>query len=385
MRARTRLAGAAVVVAAAVAGSLAGPAAAADTGRHEATQKALDGAVRDGVPGVTAHAVDKDGAWRGTSGVGDLRTKTPRGAHDRFRVGSITKSFVATVLLQLQGEGKIDLDDPVGKWLPGVVQGHGHDGDKITVRQLLNHTSGVYDYTDDPDFTAKVFETKGFLKHRYDTWAPGQQVKLAMRHKPYFAPGQGWKYSNTNYLLAGMVIKKVTGHDYGDEIERRVIKPLGLRATSVPSTDSTVPQPSSRAYSKLSEGAQGRTYDVTELNPTIAGPAGGMISDAADLNRFYAALLGGRLLPKEQLAEMKTTVPMGEDSPNASYGLGLMKNKLPCDGGAPVWGHGGGIHGSTSQAVTTGDGRHSLAFNYNGDWTDEDSVDAIVTAEYCGK
>ncbi|MFD9332409.1 serine hydrolase domain-containing protein [Streptomyces sp. NPDC060065] len=349
-------------------------------GDHSATRTAMDAAVKDGVPGVTATVKDKNGTWSATSGVGNLKTNEPRSTADRYRVGSITKTFVSTVLLQLEAEGRLSLDDKVEKWLPGVVRGNGHDGRGITIRQLLNHTSGIYNYTADEGFGRTYFLKDGFLKHRYDTATPAQLVAIAMTHKPDFTPGTSWNYSNTNYVLAGMVIKQVTGNSFASEITHRIIKPLGLHATLVPGTYPKVPQPSSRAYGKLAETTTGPTYDVTELNPSLASAAGEMISDSSDLNRFYTALLRGRLLPPEQLKEMKTTIKVDE-IPNAGYGLGLIDRELSC--GVHVWGHGGGIHGSTSEAVTTADGRHSLSFNFNGDWSGDS--EAVVEAEFCGK
>ncbi|MEU6989574.1 serine hydrolase domain-containing protein [Streptomyces sp. NPDC046465] len=332
------------------------------------------------MPGVTGEASDTYGKWKGTSGLGDLERGTPRGDNDRFRVASITKTFVATVLLQLEAEGRIDLDDTVGTWLPGVVEGNGHDGDRITVRQILNHSSGIFDVSADPEFRRTVF-TEEFLRHRYETWTPERQVQIAMRHEPVFAPGTSWRYSNTNYVVAGMVIKKVTGNEYGDEIRQRIIEPLGLKSTSAPVTDPTLPGPHSRAYSKLHGKPQDRTYDLTELNPSLAGSAGGMISDAADLNRFYTALLRGKLLPAKQLAEMKEGVPTGEGTPPGSrYGLGLERRKLPC--GKVLWGHDGNMHGSSTFAVSTPDGRHALAYNFNGDWAGDHAP--VLTAEFCG-
>ncbi|MDN3022869.1 serine hydrolase domain-containing protein [Streptomyces sp. S.PB5] len=362
--------------------ALAGPAFAAAPARggHDATRKAIEAAVKDGVPGVTAEARTGHRVWSATAGVGNLGTGKPRSAHDRYRVGSITKTFVSTVVLQLEAEGRLSLDDTVEKWLPGVVRGNGHDGGAITLRALLNHTSGIFNYTADAEFRRTYFEKDGFFEHRYDTKSAQDLVDIAMSHKPDFAPGTSWKYSNTNYVLAGMVIEKATGRPYGDEIRERVIRPLHLDATSVPGTRATVPRPSSRAYSKLAETITGPTYDVTEMNPSAASSAGGMISDNADLNRFYSALLKGRLLPPEQLAEMRTTVTDAAH-PNAGYGLGLMELKLSC--GVGVWGHDGGIHGSSSVAVTTADGRHSLSFNFNGDWSGD--ALAVVEAEFCGK
>ncbi|MFI8822486.1 serine hydrolase domain-containing protein [Streptomyces sp. NPDC053431] len=338
---------------------------------HAATQQALDAAVAAGVPGAVAQARDGKARWVGTAG--------ERKGVDRFRVGSITKTFTATVLLQLQAEGRLDLDDPVEKWLPGVVRGHGHDGRKITVRQLLNHTSGIYSYTEDPAFQEKVFGP-GFLQHRYDTWTPKQLVAVAMAHEPDFAPGTAWNYSNTNFVLAGMVVERVTGRPYGTAVENRIIKPLKLRATSVPGTDSRMPRPNSPAYSKLSRETGGPTYEVGALNPSIAGAAGEMVSDANDLQTFYRALLKGRLLPAAEMKEMTDTVQISPELPGVGYGLGLMRQKLSC--GKEVWGHGGGIHGSHSEAQATRDGEHSLAANFNADWTGD--TQQVIEAEFCG-
>lgn len=365
-----------------LAATLAGPAMATPPrgGGHSATRTAMDAAVKDGVPGVTATATDGHGSWSATLGVGDLRTGKPRSTADHYRVGSITKTFVSTVVLQLEAEGRLSLDDKVAKWLPGVVTGHGNDGSRITIRRLLNHTSGIFDYVGDEGFQRTYFLKDGFYKHRYDTSTPEQLVAIAMSHEPDFAPGASWHYSNTNYVLASMVIQKVTGHSYAAEIDRRIIGPLGLRSTLVPGTSPEVPRPSSRAYGKLAETTTGPTYDVTELNPSLAGASGAMISDSSDLNRFYRALLRGKLLPNKQLKEMKTTVKAAE-IPNADYGLGLIDRELSC--GVHVWGHAGGIHGSTSEAVTTADGRHSLSFNFNGDWSGDS--DAVIEAEFCGR
>ncbi|MFE2420995.1 serine hydrolase domain-containing protein [Streptomyces hokutonensis] len=361
--------------------AVAGPAMAAPAGGdHAATRQAIQAAVQDGVPGVTATVRDGRTTWSATAGVGNLRTGKPRSADDRYRVGSITKAFVSTVLLQLEAEGRLSLDDTVEKWLPGVVRDNGNDGAHLTVRQLLNHTSGIFNYTEDDDFGRAYFTKDGFFQHRYDTKTPADLVAIAMSHKPDFAPGTSWHYSNTNYVLAGMVIQKVTGHSYATEIRDRVINPLHLRATSLPGTKVTVPGPSSRAYSKLAEDTTGPTYDVTKLNPSIASSAGEMISSSADLDRFYGALLTGKLLPAKQLKEMQTTVPAG-DSPTTRYGLGISDIKLPC--GVHLWGHDGGIHGSSSVVVATADGRHSLAFNFNGDWSGD--AGAVVVGEFCGK
>ncbi|MFH9004794.1 serine hydrolase domain-containing protein [Streptomyces afghaniensis] len=375
-RARTILTAATAV---ALSAALAGPAAAAPpTDGHDATRQAVRAAVADGVPGVTVRVQRGHGTWAATAGVGNLDTGKPRSTRDHYRVASITKTFVATVVLQLEAEGRLSLDDTVDTWLPGVVRGHGHDGREITLRQLLNHTSGIFDYLEDPGFQRTYMTADGFMKHRFDETDPEELLAFALANEPYFAPGTSFEYSNTNYLLAARVIEKATGNGYGEEIDRRIIAPLHLTSTSVPTTRVTLPRPSSRAYSKLAETDTGPTYDVTELNARLAYGSGQLVSSSADLNRFYSALLRGRLLPPEQLKEMKTTVPSSRET--SRYGLGLVDRKLSC--GVHVWGHDGGIFGSNSDAATTEDGRHSLAVNFNGDWSG--STDAVIEAEFCG-
>ncbi|MFJ8711974.1 serine hydrolase domain-containing protein [Streptomyces violaceus] len=379
-RIRTTLTAATAV---ALTAALAAPALAAAPGKtpggHDATRQAVRAVVAGGVPGVTVTVRRGHGTWAATAGVGNLETGKPRSTADHYRVASISKTFVATVVLQLEAEGKLSLDDTVEKWLPGLVRGNGHDGRRITLRRLLNHTSGIFDYLRDPGFQQTYMTADGFMKHRFDQASPEELLAIAMANKPYFTPGTSFAYSNTNYILAARVIEKATGSDdYGDEIHRRIIAPLHLASTSVP-TRVTLPRPGSRAYSKLAKTATGPTYDVTELNPRLAYGSGQMVSSSADLNRFYSALLRGRLLPPEQLKEMKTTVPSSRDT--SRYGLGLVDRKLSC--GVHVWGHDGGITGSRSDVVTTEDGRHSLAVNLNGDWSG--STGGIIEAEFCGK
>ncbi|MDN3028487.1 serine hydrolase domain-containing protein [Streptomyces sp. S.PB5] len=361
-----------------------GPARAAqDTtgaGGHEATRLALEAAVTAGVPGVTAEARDAGGVWKSAVGVGNLQTGEPRGKNDRFRVGSITNTFVATVLLQMEAEKKIDLDDSVERYLPGVVTGNGNDGNAITVRELLNHTSGLYDYLADVTYYETYVLGDGFLKHRYDTLTPGQRLKVAFSHPPLFQAGARHSFSHTNDILAALIVEKVAGTPYEKEVRKRIIKPLGLKATSNPGTGTTVPQPSSRGYSKLFFATQpDRIDDVTELNASQIWGDGDIISSAGDLNRFYKALMGGKLLPAQQLAEMKTTV-VNPDLPISSYGLGVERISLGC--GTDIWYHDGGTVGWLTLAAFTEDGSHLLTFNYNGDWEFSQLLPTL-TAEFC--
>jgi D-alanyl-D-alanine carboxypeptidase len=346
---------------------------------HRRTERAMAETVANGAPGVTAQVRDHAGSWRAAVGVGDLRTGRPRGADDRYRIGSVTKTFVATVLLALEAEGRIDLDDTVEQWLPGLVRGGGHDGRRITVRRLLNHTSGVRDYTTDRAFRRWHFQDPGFFAHRFDTLAPRTLVRTALGGPPAFAPGASWGYSNTNYVLAGLVIEAVTARPYGEAVRERIIRPLGLRATSVPGADPHVPGPSGRGYAKLSpDPGTAPVHDVTLLNPSMAHAAGEMISSSADLTRFFAALLRGDLLPAAQLTAMTTTVSTGLAS-RARYGLGIVSVPTGC--GRWLWGHGGGIPGSSTRTLGTRDGGHVLAYNLNADWLGGGAIEA---AEFCG-
>ncbi|MFF3488505.1 serine hydrolase domain-containing protein [Streptomyces sp. NPDC002701] len=347
---------------------------------HEATQRAIDAAVAAGIPGVTAEARDADGVWKTAAGVGDLRTDAARGKNDRFRVGHITSTFVATVLLQMEAEKKLSLDDTVERHLPGLVTGNGNDGRAITVRQLLNHTSGLFDYFADTDYVETYVFGDGFLRHRYDTVPHGERVEVALSHAPVFAPGSRHGYSNTNEIVAALIIEKVGGRRYEDEVRTRIIEPLGLKATSSPGNGVHVPRPSSRAYSKLFFMTQpDRIDDVTEMNGSQTWGNSDIISSAADLNRFYGALMRGKLLPPRQLEALKTTV-VNPDFPASSHGLGIERLTLGC--GITIWYRDGGTVGWLSLVALTEDGRHQLTFNFNSDWRADDIV-PILNAEYC--
>ncbi|MEU1820099.1 serine hydrolase domain-containing protein [Streptomyces roseifaciens] len=352
-----------------------------DHSDHSATQDALDAITRAGTPGVLAR-VDRAGeSWHGTSGVADLRTGRPRLPQDRFRIGSLTKPFIATVLLQLAAEPEhgLSTDDTVGKWLPGLVRGRGNDGRRITLRQLLQHTSGLYDYIDDDGLRAK-FTGEAFLAHRYDNATPEELVRIGLSHKPLFEPGKGWSYSNTNYILAGMVIEKATGHSYASEVERRVIRPLGLRGTTVPGSSPSVPGPHGRHYSKLYvDDPAARIHDVTAFNPSFSGASGEMISTARDLNVFIRALLRGKLLPPAQQKEMFTGHDLGG---GRSYGLGIRSQTLGACG-VRVWGHSSEVTGSMTRTAATADGEHVVTINRNSDWGDPALEQAAVEAEFC--
>ncbi|GGP07038.1 beta-lactamase family protein [Nonomuraea glycinis] len=380
----------ACLLAAAVAVTVSASAAAAGvhadrhTDDHARLQRVLDRAVADGMPGAMAEVRDGRRSWFGTAGVADTDTGLKRRRQEYFRAGSTTKTFVAVVVLKLVAEGRLSLDDTVDKWLPGVVKGNGHDGSKITVRQLLNQTSGIFSYTSDADLATEQWST-AFLKARFNSYRPEQLVKTAMRNPPSFAPGKGWGYSNTNFTLAGMIIEKVTGRSYAEEINRRIIRPLGLRKTYLPGEDTKLRKPHARHYVKFPVGEDTTTpYDLTDMNPSWAGSAGSIVSTMNDLHTFYRAVLNGRLLPPALQKEMFTTVSTkgAQWIDNTAYGLGIFSQKLSC--GVTVWGNGGRIHGSWTYAMGTRDGKHMVVTNINGDWGNPISILTEETeAEMC--
>ncbi|MEV4171035.1 serine hydrolase domain-containing protein [Nonomuraea sp. NPDC049709] len=346
-----------------------------------AVQKVLDGAVADGgVPGILADVRDGRESWFGTAGVADLETGRERRPQDRFRIGSLTKAFTATVVLQLAADGALSLDDTVERWLPGAIP----NGGEIAIRRLLNQTSGIFNYTMDEKIMGQ-YVGPAVLERRFDRMRPEELVKIAVSHAPAFAPGAGWGYSNTNFVLAGLIIERVAGRTYAEEVERRIARPLDLAGTYVPGDDTELRGPHSRHYSKLLlTEPDAEIHDVTELNASGAWAAGGMVSTADDLHRFLGALLGGRLLPPAQQEEMFTGVSTegSEWIPNTTYGLGVFWQELP--GGVTVWGGGGAINGSWTYAMGSRDGEHLVVSNVNGDWGNLIGTFAeLLQAEFC--
>lgn len=293
--------------------------------------------VAAGAPGVIAAVRRDQEVQRYTAGVGDTTTGRPRSADEHFRIGSVTKLFTATVLLQLVAEGRVELDE--------------------RCRQMLNHTSGVFDYGNDPGFL-EAFTGTTFLTTRFRSYHPDELVALAMAHPPTSTPGATWQYSNTNYVLAGQMIERVTENTYAEELHRRIVRPLGLTGTRLPGSQTALPEPHARHYSPLMvPGA--KQHDVTELNASYAWAAGGMVSTLVDLTRFLTALLRGHLLPPDLQEQLLT------EAPDSNYGLGIVRWPLSDD--MTVWGHNGMIHGSFTLTAGTRDGERVVAVNVNSD------------------
>ena len=307
----------------------------------------LDAVVSAGSPGAIALVNDGQAVKVRAAGAADLRSKRPLRSQDRFRAGSITKSFVATVALQLAGEGRLSLSDTVEHWLPGILP----YGENVTVRQLLNLTSGV------PDNQLPV-NVAIFRGDKLHSWTPRALVKLVADQPQEFPAGKGWAYSNTNYTLAGMIVERAAGQSLAHELERRIFAPLRLRNTSFPVNEPGIEGSHAHGYSLEYdddyEPIQGKLLDVTRFNPSGTWAAGNLVSTATDIAHFWRALLGGKLLEPAQLAEMKKSVPAWKGT-EYRYGLGLMEYPSDC---GRVLGNGGDIPGFANVFQNSEDGRH---------------------------
>ncbi|WP_027936396.1 serine hydrolase [Amycolatopsis sp. ATCC 39116] len=329
----------------------AAPGVAAAQQDRPALQEAIQGFVDAGFAGMQARVHDQRGEWVGTAGVRKLGESAKPPANGRFRIGSNTKTFVATVVLQLVAEGKVGLDSPAADHLPQF----GLDR-RITVRMLLQHTSGVFnhtgDYYDGTVLPGLPSTGQEWVDNRFHTYQPEELVRFALSKPALFAPGTDWNYSNTGYTLAALLIEQVTGHSYAEEMQRRILRPLGLRDTVVPGARTGIPGPHAHAYYRYQDAGQWKTVDVTRQNPSLIFGAGDMISTTRDLQTFFSALMSGKLLPAPLLAEMRTP------HPKSGYGLGLYVEQTTC--GVPVLRHNGSTIGYGALMYSTPDGSKTL-------------------------
>ena len=333
-------------------------------------RRTLDRLTAAGLPGAVVLVRNGNETLRVTSGQANVEKRTPMRATDRFRIGSLTKSFTAAVTLQLVGEGKLALDDTVERWLPGLVPEK-----NLTVRELLNHTSGLFDYTDDPRFFDRL------VTHPKAVWTPRRMVRIATAHKPNFAPGSRWWYSNTDYIVLGMVIEAASGHPVATEISRRVLAPLRLRSTSF----DTLPRIAgtyAHGYAFLEGGLR---RDISIVSPSAPWAAGAIVSTADDVANFYRALLGGRLLRPDLLHAMQTTVAMPLDPHGGRSGLGLFEIRSSC---GRIWGHDGQFFGYHTLAWSSRDAKRQVVVMVNADpppdETTEEALKRLVETAYCG-
>ncbi|MEV4582519.1 serine hydrolase domain-containing protein [Nonomuraea jabiensis] len=329
------------------------PEAAAGQDRPE-LDKAIQEFVDAGFAGIQLRVHDERGEWVGSAGVRKLGEAAKPPTNGRFRVGSTTKTFTATLVLQLVADGELALDAPVADHLPQF----GLDR-RITVRMLLQHTSGVFNHTGelDPDGTfVPGIPSVGqeWVDNRLRTYRPEELVRFALSKPARFEPGTDQSYSNTNYTLALLLIEKVSGRSYAEELRRRILEPLGLSDTVAPGTRTEIPGPHAHGYYRYEDAGQWKVVDVTRQNPSLLPGTGDLISTTQDLHTFVSALNGGELLPAPLLAEMRR--PYGK----LGYGLGLFVQDLGPDHGGIVVHHNGSTLGYGALMYSVPDGSKTL-------------------------
>ncbi|MFI5938517.1 serine hydrolase domain-containing protein [Actinoplanes sp. NPDC051494] len=318
-------------------------------------QKAVEAFVDAGFAGLQMRVHDEHGEWIGSAGVRELGATAPPPVDGRFWAGSVAKTFTATVVLQLVAEGKLDLDGPVAGHLAGL----GLD-DRITVRMLLRHTSGLFNYTGeyyaDGTFAPGIPATgKEWVDARLIGYPAEELVRLALSKPARFDPGTDWSYSNTNYTLAALLIEQVGGGSYGEQTHRRILRPLGLRDTELAGDITDLPEPYAHGYHRYQDGDEWKVADVSRQNLAMMPAAGGAISTTRDLHLFFSALNRGELLPAPLLAEMRE--PHGP----IDYGLGLFVQDLGPEHGGIVYHHNGGAPGGYGALMySTPDGSRTL-------------------------
>ncbi|MFI8972065.1 serine hydrolase domain-containing protein [Nocardia asteroides] len=347
------------------------PASSGVVARADTVRGDLDALVRSGAVGALATLTDGGATSVVAAGLADLAAGTPMAAEpvQHVRVGSITKSFTAAVVLQLVAEGRVELDSPVDRYLPGLLTGDGIDGRAITVRQILGHRSGL------PEPTAPdgIDEHTAAIVGR--TFTPAQEIDLVLRNPARFSPGARFEYTNANYLVAGMLIEAVTGNSYGEELRDRIFTPLGLSGTYLPATGETgLREPHPAGYATV----DGTVVEQTRMEPSVPWASGALVGTGTDLTRFYTELLAGRVVPLAQLRQMLDGVDMGNGD-GMSYGLGVGYTQLPC--GARFVGHVGGVRGFTTVAGATEGGR-AVTFSYTGTPAAQD-IGALLTHALC--
>ncbi|MGW5179629.1 serine hydrolase domain-containing protein [Streptomyces sp. NPDC004082] len=299
------------------------------------------------IPGVVVGLwMPGKGSYVRATGLADIDTGEPMTTREFVRIGSETKTFTVTALLKLVDDGRIGLDDPISAYVDGVP-----NGDRITLRHLAEMRSGLYPYSDDPDFDHDLMSDP----NRY--FSPEELLEYGYRHKNTFAPGKKFEYNNSNLILLGLVIEKVTGHRLADVIDRRVLRPAHLRHTLFPE-GSEFPEPHPRGYTN--QTLSGEVADSTDWDPSWAWAAGAMISNLHDLHRWAKIVATGELISPRLQAERLKTLPTGH--PGTTYGLGIFKS----DG----WiGHNGSIPGYETVTVYLPSKKATLVVMINTDIT----------------
>lgn len=326
-----------------------------------------------GAPGALTRIDEGSTTYRIASGEADTAAHTRMDTGRRFRVGSVSKTFTTVVLMQLAAAGRVDLDAPANDYLHKALP-----DDRITVRHLLSHRSGLYDYTNDMFY----YTVPGFEAVRNKVFSYQDLIDLSTARPLNNAPGAAYSYSNTNFVVLGHLIENITGLPMATHYERRIFGPLRLRNTSYVHPRTTISGSYARGYLRQDDTAL-PLVDSTEQTVSWAQSAGAVISNAADLNRFFSALVSGKLVPAAQLEQMMTMVPVNADG-SQSYGLGLRARRLSC--GTTVYGHTGTMQGYYTYAFTTADGSRSMASlaNTSNNGTVNTTLGATLEAAFCG-
>ncbi|MEU9962327.1 serine hydrolase domain-containing protein [Streptomyces sp. NPDC050982] len=301
------------------------------------------------IPGVIVGLwMPGKGCYVRATGVADTATGRPMTTDPFMRIGSETKTFTVTALLKLVDDGRIRLDDPISKYVHGVP-----GGKRITLRQLAEMRSGLFPYSADPDFVHDL------LSDPSRSFTPREVLAYGFKHKNTFKPGKQFQYSNSNLVLLGLVIEKVSGHRLVDFIDREVLHPAHLRHTLFPE-GAEFPEPHPRGYTN--QTLSGEVEDSTDWNPSWGWAAGAMISNLHDLRRWAKIVATGTLLSPQTQKERLKTLPTG--FPGTSYGLGILNS----DG----WiGHNGSIPGYESVTVYLPSKKATLVILINTDITHE--------------
>ncbi|MFE9403922.1 serine hydrolase domain-containing protein [Streptomyces sp. NPDC006530] len=335
---------------------------------------------RAGTPGADATAAlvrigGTEGSWLGSAGLHDLTSGTPADPNARFRAGSVTKVFTAALVLQLAGEGRVVLNRPARAYLPDLIPAaYG----QVTVRQLLDHTSGI------PSVGSSDDSLEYLYAHRFEGRRPADVVREATARVPDFAPGTKQHYDNIGYTAAGLLIERVTGDSYAHQLATRILRPLRLSDTYVAGADPAIRGPHNHGYQVFSRpGGSTELRDVTVWGAGGTLAAGDLISTTADLERFTRALFTGRVVRGPQLREMFTlpgaSVRDVRTGKPAAYSAGLSTMRL---GGHDVWGKTGGRWGYTSviAATMSPSGTLSRTLVYSVNSTDAKGSDMNPTA-----
>ncbi len=318
------------------------------TGKSKAAQKrdlkaTIQTLVDNGYPGALAAKTDKDGdAVGATAGKGNLSTGEAPPLDGEVRIASNTKTFVAVLIMKMVEEGKVKLDEPIETYLPGIVKGQGVDGKKITVRQLLQHTSGL------PEFGDGQLD---YFAIRNDYVSPRDVLDGVLSRPAQFAPGAKFQYNNANYVILGLLAERVAKRPIAEQIEAKIVKPLGLKHTYMPGPGEKAIRGKHPHGYHTRDGKPGKLEDITEADPSWEWAAGSMISTPSELNKFMQSVFDGSLLSQASIAEMKKSVPAPEMG--GEYGLGLIGHKSSC---GVVWGHSGNNPGYHSLSAVRSDG-----------------------------